>query len=154
MYAGFWKRFIAFVIDWIVNFFIGIIFILIWALFELLLNSVGIEQKTKETILGVLGVPIYLSLSWLYYALLESSNQKATLGKMALGIVVVDINKNKISFLRASVRYWSKIISSIILLIGFIMAGVTKDKQALHDMISGTYVVNKSALTKGAEEVS
>jgi len=120
----------------------------------LLLNLAGIEQKTKETILGVLGVPLYFSLSWLYYAFLESSNLKATLGKMVLGIVVVDVNKNKISFLRASARYWSKIISSSILLIGFIMAGFTKDKQALHDIISGTYVVNKSALTKGEEVVS
>ncbi len=148
MYAGFWKRFGAYLIDGVAIFATGILFLLVWSLFELLLNAIGVDQKNKETILGVLGVSIYLSLSWLYYAFFESSKLKATLGKLALGIVVVDENNNKISFLRATARYWSKVISALILLIGFIMAGFTKDKQALHDIISGTYVINKTAITK------
>lgn len=151
MYAGFWKRFGAFLIDGVVSYLLVIIFILIWALFELLLIVIGVEQKVKEAILGILGVPVYLSLSWLYYALMESSGQKATIGKMALGIVVVDKDSRKISFLRATARYWSKIVSALILLIGFIIAGFTSNKQALHDLISGTYVVNKEAIKTEVE---
>jgi uncharacterized RDD family membrane protein YckC len=146
MYAGFGKRFGAFLIDFIENILIEFLFFLLWAGFELLLNAIGIGQKSRETILGTLGVPIYLSLSWLYFAFFESSNKKATIGKMALEIEVVDANSKKISFLRATVRYWSKIISAVILGIGFIMAAFTEDKQALHDKIANTYVVNKDAM--------
>ncbi len=80
---------------------------------------------------------------WLYYALFESSSKQATLGKMALGIVVTDIDGNRISFGRANARFWSKIISGMILGIGFLMAAFTEKKQGLHDMIAGTLVIKK-----------
>ena len=146
MYAGFWKRVGAFMIDWIVLFGAEILFIFIWAGFELLLNAIGLEQNTKELVLGVLGAPIYFLIPWLYYANFESSNFKATLGKQAVGIVVIDKNNNRISFGRASARFWSKILSIIILFIGFVMAAFTKEKQALHDIISSTYVINKDSI--------
>jgi uncharacterized RDD family membrane protein YckC len=142
-YAGFWKRFGAYFLDGIVNSLIVVLFFLVWMVFELFLNAIGVSQTFKESILGTLGVPLYLSLSWLYFALFESSSKKATIGKMAFGIEVVDINDNRISFLRASARYWLKLLSALLLCIGFIMAAFTQDKQALHDMISRTYVVNK-----------
>ena len=80
---------------------------------------------------------------WLYFTLLESSLKQATLGKLALGIIVTDLNIKRISFGIANGRYWGKIVSAIILLIGFIMAGLTKKKQALHDIMAGTLVVKK-----------
>ncbi len=80
---------------------------------------------------------------WLYFALMESSVKQGTLGKMALGIIVTDANGNRISFGRATGRYFGKIISGAILCIGYIMAGFTEKKQALHDMIAGCLVVNK-----------
>lgn len=112
-----------------------------YAGFELLLNLIRIEQSTKEIILGILGTPIMLAFPWLYYAVLESSDKKATFGKRALDIKVIDSNNNKISFLRATIRYWSKFISALILLVGYIMAAFTPKKQALHDIIASTYVV-------------
>lgn len=147
MYAGFWKRFLAYLIDYAATFFLVILFIFIWAILEILLYAYNIDQKTRELLLGFLGVPLYLSLTWLYYAFFESSKLKATLGKLALGIVVVDVNNNRISFLRASARHWSKVLSVLIFFVGFLMAGFTKDKRALHDIISGTYVKNKTAVT-------
>ncbi len=62
---------------------------------------------------------------------------------MALGIVVTDIDGNRISFGRANARFWSKIISGMILGIGFLMAAFTEKKQGLHDMIAGTLVIKK-----------
>jgi uncharacterized RDD family membrane protein YckC len=62
---------------------------------------------------------------------------------MALGIVVTDLEGRRISWGRANARYWSKFISALIFLIGYIMAGFTQKKQALHDMIAGTLVVVK-----------
>jgi uncharacterized RDD family membrane protein YckC len=86
---------------------------------------------------------IRMVLNWLYYALLESSTWQATLGKKALGLEVTDVEGRRISFGRASGRFFAKIISALILFIGFIMAGFTEKKQALHDIIAGTLVIRK-----------
>lgn len=90
------------------------------------------------------GYILFPLLWWLYFALMESSSKQATLGKMLLGIIVTDLNNNRISFGKASGRYWGKLISIIILGIGFIMAGTTSKKQALHDKMAGTLVIIKS----------
>ena len=82
-------------------------------------------------------------VGWLYFALMESSVNQATLGKMALGIKVTDLDGNRISFGRATGRYFGKIVSGMILYIGFIMAGFTEKKQALHDIMASCLVVNK-----------
>jgi uncharacterized RDD family membrane protein YckC len=72
---------------------------------------------------------------------MESSSRQATVGKIALGIEVTDLEGNRLSFGRALGRNLAKIISALILYIGFIMAAFTKRKQALHDMIASALVV-------------
>ena len=72
---------------------------------------------------------------------MESSSKQATLGKLALGIVVTDLNGNRISFGRATGRYFGKIVSGMIFAIGYIMAGITERKQALHDIMASCLVV-------------
>jgi uncharacterized RDD family membrane protein YckC len=79
--------------------------------------------------------------NWIYEAALESSSYQATLGKMALGLKVTDLEGRRISFARATGRHFAKILSGLMFFIGFIMAGFTQRKQALHDMIAGTLVV-------------
>jgi uncharacterized RDD family membrane protein YckC len=79
---------------------------------------------------------------WLYFAVQESGVEQATIGKKLLGLKVTDLNGERISFGKATGRYFAKIISGIILLIGYIMAAFTDKKQALHDMIAGTLVVS------------
>jgi uncharacterized RDD family membrane protein YckC len=80
-------------------------------------------------------------IGWLYFALLESSERGATLGKMALGLRVVTSSGQRLTFLNATGRYFAKILSAIILMIGFIMIGFTDKKRGLHDMIAGTLVI-------------
>ena len=58
-------------------------------------------------------------------------------------VSVTDANGNPISFGRATGRHFGKIISALTLLIGYIMAGFTEKKQALHDMIAGCLVVKR-----------
>ena len=94
-----------------------------------------------STIIG-LSTSILL-ITWFYYALLESGARQATVGKMVLKIKVTDATGGRISFARASLRYFSKILSNLFLMIGYIMAGFTEKRQALHDMIANTYVVRK-----------
>ena len=90
--------------------------------------------------LTVLLVVIVGLAVWLYEALMTSSSKQGTLGKMAFRMKVTDLNGRRISFGRATGRFFAKILSGI-LYIGYIMAGFTERKQALHDMIAGTLVV-------------
>jgi len=80
-------------------------------------------------------------IQWLYFAVMESSKHQGTLGKLALGIKVTDMNGDRISFGRATGRYFGKIISGMIIYIGYIMAGLTEKKQALHDMMASCLVI-------------
>jgi uncharacterized RDD family membrane protein YckC len=82
-----------------------------------------------------------LVIVWLYFALLESSAWQATVGKKAVGLRVTDLNGNRISFLRASGRFFAKFISWAIMLIGYLMIAFTAKKQGLHDMIASTLVL-------------
>ena len=79
--------------------------------------------------------------SWLYFATFESSPWQATPGKKVLGLRVTDLEGRRLSFVRASGRYFGKIISSLLFGIGFFMAGFTEKKQALHDMLAGCLVL-------------
>ncbi len=130
-YAGFWIRVAAYLIDgvllWIVNVIISFIYLGSYSVYnsDMLLTVTSI----------VLGV--------LYFTLMESSERQATLGKMAVSIRVGDQHGNRISFANALGRYLAKIISGIILGIGFMMVGWDDRKQGLHDKIADTFVFEK-----------
>jgi uncharacterized RDD family membrane protein YckC len=137
-YAGFWRRFVAAIVDGIVmnvvTFPIG------FALgFGAAMTGKSGAPEAAQIGAAILGAVV----GWLYYALMESSSYQATLGKMALGVIVTDVDGNRIGFGRATGRYFGKIISALICYIGFIMAGFTERKQALHDMMVGCLVVTK-----------
>jgi uncharacterized RDD family membrane protein YckC len=144
-YGGFWIRLLAYIID---AFAIGIP---IFIIFTIMAIGLGIDPfqsrpttPAAESLHAVKSITNFF-VSWLYFAVMESSFWQATLGKKLLGMSVTDQEGNRISFGRATGRYFAKILSAIILLIGFMMAGWTQRKQALHDMIAGTYVVRKPA---------
>ena len=110
----------------------------------------GINAGATTTPSGGPGLPaaaaaiswsIGIVIRWLYFALMESSGGQATLGKMAVGIVVTDTDGKRITFAKATGRFFGKFLSAAILLVGFIMAGFTDRKQALHDYLAGTLVV-------------
>jgi uncharacterized RDD family membrane protein YckC len=140
-YGGFWRRFVAYILDAII---INVATSMIGGVVGLGIGfqslTGGTNMAALETISGGIGALIGLVGSWLYSALLESSSYQATPGKMALGLVVTDEMGQRISFGRATGRYFAKILSSLILAIGFFMIGWTARKQGLHDMIAGTLV--------------
>lgn len=84
---------------------------------------------------------INLVIGWLYYTLQESGATQATIGKKAVGIKVTDMNGERISFGTANGRYFGKILSSLILLIGYFMMLGDDKRQTLHDRLAGTLVV-------------
>ncbi|HJU26551.1 MAG TPA: RDD family protein, partial [Rhodanobacteraceae bacterium] len=83
---------------------------------------------------------------WLYFALCESSRLQATPGKLALGLRVTDLYGRRIGFGKATGRYFGKLLSGFILNIGYMMAGWTAHKQALHDLMANCCVVRRDAL--------
>jgi uncharacterized RDD family membrane protein YckC len=89
------------------------------------------------------GLLILVVLTWLYFAGLESSAWQATLGKRATRLQVTDRTGRRLSFGRATGRFFAKAISAITLLIGYLVAAFTPRKQALHDLIAGTVVVRR-----------
>jgi len=135
-YAGFRKRFSAAIID---GFILAAAGFIIGGLAGFIY---GYSRGTQEGA-GALGNIVGITLGWLYFALMESSSKQGTLGKMALGIKVTDLSGNAISFGRATVRHFGKILSTIILLAGYLMVAFTAKKQGLHDMIAGCLVVKK-----------
>ncbi|WP_242861457.1 RDD family protein [Cellulosilyticum ruminicola] len=126
-YAGFWKRFLASLID-------GIILAIVEGIIGAVLRAVGLDG-----IVSVVGILI----GWLYFAYMESSENQGTIGKIALHMKVMDVEGNPVTFARATARYFSKFLSGLILFIGYMMAGWTENKQALHDIIAGTFVVEE-----------
>jgi uncharacterized RDD family membrane protein YckC len=89
------------------------------------------------------GILVLVAGNWLYHTMMESSRHQATIGKMALGIKVTDLNGNRISFARANGRFFGKLLSGAIMNIGYLMAAFTVQKQALHDILAGCLVVLK-----------
>lgn len=143
-YAGFWKRVAATLLDSIILMFSGMILGgIVGGILGGIMGASGADLTTINIASGVAGYIAGTILRWLYYTLLESSNKQATLGKMALGIVVTDMNGQRISFGKANGRYWGMILSSLLLGIGFIMVAFTEKKQGLHDILAGCLVVNK-----------
>jgi uncharacterized RDD family membrane protein YckC len=148
-YAGFWLRFVAFIIDFIILAVVGGIVTLPFLPYHDFRSIfLGHGPVTPGELFPALGSMLRVSLirdvlHWLYYSIMESSAWQATIGKKALGLYVTDMTGHRISFGRATGRFFGKIVSAIILLIGFIMAGFTEKKQALHDMMAGCLVLRK-----------
>ncbi len=155
-YASFGARFLAFLIDSII----------IWCLQAIVIAPImtfmglGIAAQvsssdgevSEEQVFGMLGtifaaagtaMIIVSVLTLLYFAIMESSKSQASLGKMALGIKVTDMEGNRLTFGKALLRSIGKIISSMILYIGYLIAAFTEKRQALHDLIASTLVVKK-----------
>jgi uncharacterized RDD family membrane protein YckC len=123
IYAGFWQRFAALLIDAAVI-------------------SVGTGILVAISF-GAGGIAVLFG-PWIYEAAMLSSEWQATIGKRVMSITVSGMDGGRISFTRATGRHFAKYVSTLILFVGFIMAAFTQRKQALHDLMAGTLVVVKT----------
>ena len=139
-YGGFWIRVIAAIVDSIVVRVVITPFAAMFGLGGFAMGRWGHAETMFSFLGGGLTVLLMLATSWLYEALMESSSYQATLGKMIFGMKVTDLAGNRISFARATGRHFAKILSGMLLCIGFIMVGFTERKQGLHDILAGTLV--------------
>ncbi|MBU0691231.1 RDD family protein [bacterium] len=138
-YAGFWLRFVAYLID---GFLMAVVFAIIFAVLlgGGFLDFADFVMNSRLILLvNILGN----AFVWLYFALSHTSKYQATLGKLAVGLAVTDIAHHRISFARATGRHFAKWISAVLLFIGYLMIGFTAKKQGLHDMLADTLVVKR-----------
>ena len=119
IYAGFWQRFLAGIIDLIILIVIEIILIFI----------------------PIIGWILSLFVTWLYFAIQHSSTKQATFGMSALDIKITDENHDKIGFWRATGNFYLTVISALIIFIGFLMIAFTSRKQGFHNLISRTLCI-------------
>ena len=158
VYAGFWKRFAAYFID---SFLVGIV---TWIVQMIVMAGFGVGAGLTARsdpgsmiagaglfgfMFGMVLVPV--AMQAVYFAWMHSSDRQATLGKMAVGIKVTDEDGQRISFARGIGRFFATMLSSITLCIGYLMAGFTDRKRALHDMVASTLVVDQWAFTAHPE---
>jgi uncharacterized RDD family membrane protein YckC len=131
IYAGFWIRAAAFIIDLLIaGAAAGIIS-------RILFGNYIYENPGNDPGQGA----VSLLVNWVYFAWQESSAKQATIGKMAVGIKVCTENGERLSFANATGRYIAKILSTIILFIGFLMVAFDKKAQGLHDRLAKTLVI-------------
>jgi len=145
-HAGFWRRLVAFAIDALLMAIgVGLVFVVVSIFYGIaLLSSPGPDQSVGVTLAMMV---IILVLLWLYWAGLESSPWQGTIGKRALDLVVTDLYGRRISFGRATGRYFAKLLSNLTLGLGYVLAGFGAQKQGLHDMVAGTLVVRRRYLS-------
>jgi uncharacterized RDD family membrane protein YckC len=136
--AGFGLRLVAFIIDFSFMFFLVSFF---WAIFQLPipLNSESIFSGSYFIFKNPLGI----LFGWLFYSGFESSRFQATPGKAILGLKVTNENFERIGFGQASGRFFGKILSGLIIGIGYIMIGFTQKRQGLHDQLAHTFVLKE-----------
>jgi uncharacterized RDD family membrane protein YckC len=152
-FAGFWLRVVAAILD---NIILSIPTVpLVLLVFASMLPEVAAMRGNPALFVAsflpriIFMVIILLAMKWLYWALMESSSWQATLGKKALGLYVTDLAGNRISFGKASGRFWSGRglslvpLGNLYYLVDCICCGFTEKKQAVHDMIAGCLVMRK-----------
>ena len=150
LYAGFWRRVVALLIDavvfsaihWTVVLCFGIWLMVPWTLLG------GGHGPVMAELVDIALQPFGVVVVWLYFAVCESSRWQATIGKLALGLRVTDAYGRRIGFARATGRYFGKFVSVLSLGVGFLLAAWTGRKQALHDDMAGCCVVRKAGLAE------
>ncbi|HUW86575.1 MAG TPA: RDD family protein [Methanoregula sp.] len=155
IYAGLGRRIVAFIVDLILILLLDAVAVAFLGLFRGLQNlyffavrHASVDSLTTEgtsaalfgSIIAAYGIVIII-IPWLYFAGFESSRSQATPGKLLMRIVVTDLDGNKPSLARVTLRHFAKFISTLIIFLGFLMIGLTSKRQGLHDKIAGCLVL-------------
>lgn len=150
--AGFWKRVAAYCLDSVI---VGVAGMIVGGLIGGVIGGLmavsGMGNELSLVLIQLVANLLSLVLTAGYYAWFHASHSMATPGKMAVGIKVVRTDGARISLARGIGRYFATILSGLILGIGFLMAAFTERKQALHDMVCDTLVVDRWAFTDRPE---
>ena len=144
-YAGFWIRLAGWFLDWLLSRFAALVIGFVLGLAGAVLDEVA-HSKVASTIATIVAEALVLAAGWLYFGLMQSSRLQASLGQLAVGVCVTDYEGRRISFARASGRYFASLLSYLICFVGYLMIAFTERRQGLHDMIARTLMVRGRAV--------
>ena len=140
LYATFWERFASSFLDGLICG--AVTQPLIWIV-TFLLREGGLPQQQAQLAITGFNLAIGQCIGWLYFALMASSPKQATVGMMAMKLVVTDLQGRPITFARATGRHFAASISGFTCFIGYLMMLWTERRQTLHDIIAGTLIVKQ-----------
>ena len=130
--AGFWIRAVALVID------VGVLLLVEFS-FGLVSRRVWGRAVDDSTVLHSLVILFTLAFAALYVTLLHAGTGQ-TIGKMLVGAHVVLVDGQPVPVGTSLLRFFAYFASCVTLGLGYLMAGLRRDKRALHDLIAGTRV--------------
>ncbi|WP_334180453.1 RDD family protein [Pseudoxanthomonas sp.] len=154
--AGLWKRFAASCIDSMVTTIISYALMIPLMLIGVGVMGAGGSDNPFATGAGIASMlaiyPILFLAPCIYFGWMQSSSLQASLGKLAVGIKVARTDGQRVSFWRGFLRSLAYLVFSMVtcglgVLISGLMVAFTERKQALHDMLCDTLVVDKWAFT-------
>jgi uncharacterized RDD family membrane protein YckC len=142
VYAGFWLRLVAAVLDMLAMVMpFGFVFLP----FMVGIKLVNARKGYDPAVMFLMASPLVLIVgTWLYFAVMESSPWQATLGKKMLGLYVTDLHRQRLTLGRATGRTLAKYLSVMTVGIGYLLCGFTERKQALHDVVARCLVLRRS----------
>jgi len=159
-YAGFWLRALAAIVDLIVLAIGLAVFVSFLAVAEgRPLAFLDLRPgESPSAVLSAFGRPslfiilcFFVLSGWLYFSLLESSSWQGTVGKKLLGLYVADAQGDRVTFARATGRFFGgrflvhiPYCGILYFSVDCICAGLTKRKQAIHDLVAGCLVLRKT----------
>ena len=126
IYGGFWRRAFALIMDCL----------FIWAPLQL----IYLTSCCSEFVAKICFKFMFLGW-WLYNSLMISSRRQATYGKMFMGLKVTNKHYGRLTWAEATLRFMCSTLSGLFFGIGYIVAAFNHRKEALHDMLSGSYVI-------------
>ena len=150
VYAGFWRRCGAFILDGVllnvVTFPISMMFMLPMTASMRAMRS---DDYSPEQFASFIGVYLMLAgvstvICWLYSALMIASVRQGTVGMLALGLTVTDLKGQRLSFARATGRYFATLVTGFTIGIGYLVMFFNERRQTLQDLIAGTVIVRKT----------
>lgn len=144
IYGGFARRFLALMLDSLILWVISIVLVVVLAM-------IGAASGHMQPRYFLWIYPAMFLVSLLYSSVQESSSHQATFGKRALGIKVTDLEGKPIGWGRAIGRWFGRLLSGFLFCIGYLVSLFTSRKQALHDMLASTLVVDRWAYTQHPE---
>jgi uncharacterized RDD family membrane protein YckC len=157
IYAGFWLRVLATLIDSVLLFAMIAVILVVWGvIFSLVVGTknLGFHPPSDASspnaltfvlmaIMEIVLIVAIILVGWFYHAFFESGPWQGTLGKRVLNLRITSMTGERITFWHATGRFLARTVAALPFCAGYIMAAFTPRKQALHDLIAGTVVVRR-----------
>jgi len=143
LYASFGSRLGAWFIDLLILMGIRFVVTIVLGLIMMAVESGGFRSEMTDVVLGWIAILVLYGVGWAYYAFSETSSKQVTLGKSAMGLQVEDVDGGPATLMQVSMRFFMRLVSTLLLGIGFLLPLFTSRHQALHDIAANCVVTQR-----------